>query len=326
MMITDETRIYEILKLREFQKFKHLLLPDMGLWNGFLKLCRLNIARKVWPNNQIAEGLSYMQELIRNDTRIFYPLYNEVEVKKNAKMKQCGLFHFPVKEKTKFVIVCAGGGYSNVCSCVEAFPVAKRLNELGYHAFVLNYRYDKEAHAPNPIDDLARGISFIIKNKEKLNVETEDYAVTGFSAGGHLAGIFGTEANGYKQYQLPKPGILFLAYPVLTMGEFTHKNSRQKFLGKKNINNRELQKKYSVEEQITKHYPPCFIWQCERDTTVPIQNSKLLVKALENNHIPYIYHTYDSDFHGWGLGNGTLAEGWLEEAVMFWKEKGAKYV
>lgn len=267
-----------------------------------------------------------MKGLVERGEKIFYPLYSEEERRKNPTLKECGLFHFPIKNQSKFAVICAGGGYTNVCSCVEAFPVAKRLNEMGYHAFILNYRYDKAALAPNPIEDLVKGISFIMSNRESLNVVVDDYAVVGFSAGGHLVGTFGTQVNGYKKYQLPKPGALFLAYPVVTMGEYTHKPSREKLLGKSNVNNVELQKQYSVEEQITDNYPPCFVWQCERDNTVPIQNTRLLVQSLEHNIIPYIYHTYDSEVHGWGLGDGTLAEGWLEEAVEFWNDIGVKRV
>lgn len=323
MKITDETKISELLKMKEFQEFCHLLLPDMGILNGPLKLCRLKAARKIWPENQIAEGFSYMQELIQSGKKIFYPLYTE-ERMGNPSLKQCGLFHFPVKEKSKFAVICAGGGYTNVCSCVEAFPVAKRFNEMGYHAFVVNYRYNQNAIAPNPIDDLAKAVSHILEHKEALNVDITAYAVVGFSAGGHLAGTFGTEKNGYKNYGLPKPGALFLAYPVVTMGEYTHKDSREKFLGKANASNEKMQKRYSVEEQITANCPPCYIWQCERDNTVSIENTRLLAAKLKHYQIPHIYRTFDSDVHGWGLGDGTLANGWLKDAVTFWNDNDAK--
>lgn len=322
MKITDETKISALFKIKEFQEFRHLLLPDMGILNVPLKRCRLKVARNVWPNNQIAEGLSYMLTLAQSGEKLFYPLYKENDYKKNLALKQVGLFHFPIKEKSKFVVICAGGGYTNVCSCVEAFPIAKRMNEMGYHAFVVNYRYNRNALAPNPIDDLAKALSFIMKNNEVLNVDGTDYAIAGFSAGGHLVGNFGTEKNGYKTYGLPKPGALFLAYPVVTMGESAHKDSREKFLGKANACNQELQKRYSVEEQITEDYPPCYTWQCARDNIVSIENTRLLTEKLKCYHIPHRYRTYDSNVHGWGLGDGTLAEGWLEEAVMFWNAAG----
>ena len=55
-----------------------------------------------------------------------------------------------------------------------------------------------------------------------------------FSAGAHLAGSFGIQNIGYGKYHLPKPGVMFLGYPVITMGEMAHAGSRENFLGKEN--------------------------------------------------------------------------------------------
>ena len=35
--------------------------------------------------------------------------------------------------------------------------------------------------------------------------------------------------------------------------------------------------------------------------------------------IPTEFHHYPGLPHGFGLGTGTVAEGWLDEAVAFWK-------
>lgn len=201
---------------------------------------------------------------------------------------------------------------------MEAFPIAKRLNELGYCAFVLNYCTGKHASEPNPMDDVAQAVRFILQHAGEFNIDAEGYAVMGFSAGGHLAASFGTESLGYARYNLLKPGAVILAYPVVTMGGKTHADSRKNLLRKKNINNQELIKKYSIEQQVTLHYPPSYEWQFDQDDTVPIENTQMLTEVLKANGIPLAYETFNGTLHGCGLGQERKAEDWLDRAVDFW--------
>ena len=319
MEITVKTRLKDILEIPEFTKFRRYLFWMDGPAGWVAKQARMESFDKMWNAASMCGGLDYIQKLCREGKRIFYPLYDEEEAKSHPDLKEEMMFHFPVDKKQKFVVMCAGGGYGAVCSMVEAFPTAKQLNELGYHVFVVNYRVGKYAKAPNPQDDLAKAVRYILEHAQELNVRKEDYAVAGFSAGGHLAASFGTERLGYVHYGLPKPGALFLAYPVITMGEYGHDGSRENLLGKERARSEEWIYKYSIEKQVTKHFPPSFVWQCENDSEVPVENSRMLVNALEKQGIDYMYRTYPGDAHGWGCGDGTPAEGWVKNAVQFWE-------
>lgn len=121
------------------------------------------------------------------------------------------------------------------------------LNQRGYHAFALNYRCGENAKAPNPLDDMANAVSYIMDHAEELHIDSNTYAVCGFSVGGHLTACFGTESVGWKHYGLPSPGAVFLAYPVITLGEKSHESTREMFLGKENIENAGLIRQYSAE-------------------------------------------------------------------------------
>jgi len=43
------------------------------------------------------------------------------------------------------------------------------------------------------------------------------------------------------------------------------------------------------------------------------------VKALRNSGTEVEYHKYKGVGHGFGLGVGTTAEGWVFEAIRFWE-------
>ncbi len=45
------------------------------------------------------------------------------------------------------------------------------------------------------------------------------------------------------------------------------------------------------------------------------------LEAVSVLGIPTEFHIYEGLSHGFGLGTGTVAEGWIDDAVSFWKEQ-----
>jgi len=221
-------------------------------------------------------------------------------------------------QKHPFAILCPGGGYDIICSFNEGIPFAEKLNEMGYSAFVLYYHCKKKARFPAPQDDLARTVSEIIARSDELNLDTNSYSIWGASAGGHLAATFGTDTMGYKKYQLPKPSVLILSYPVVSMSDLTHKRTRKNLIG--DTPEQELIDLTSVEKQVTDQYPPTFIWCGDSDKTVSPENSKMLASALNDQGVPNRIMVYPGIDHGVGLGTGTACESWFMNAIQFWQE------
>lgn len=218
----------------------------------------------------------------------------------------------------KFALVCPGGGYSMVCSFLEGEPFVADLQQAGYHVFILYYATKKNAAFPGPMDDLARAVREISAHAKDWHVDMAGYSVWGFSAGGHLAASYGTESMGYQKYHLPKPAALVLSYPVVTMDEMTHGGSREWLLGKEPTP--EMIALTSVEKQVTKDYPPTFLWCGDCDTTVPPENSHRLDEALTGQGIFHEFHEYPGVEHGVGLGVGLACEGWQLDAIRFWEK------
>ena len=215
-------------------------------------------------------------------------------------------------------IICPGGGYRRVCNFVEGYPFAIKLNKMGYHAFVVYYRVRNLAVFPNPQDDLARAVAEIHSHAPEWNLDMHGYSVWGSSAGGHLAGSFGTEAMGWSKYNLPKPGALVLVYPVITMTEKTHPGSRNYLIGPYPA--QEYVELTSIEKQVTENYPPTFLWWGDQDETVDTINSRMMQAALEEHHVPCLCKEYKNVGHGVGIIKGLPCEGWFEDAVSFWEK------
>ena len=45
------------------------------------------------------------------------------------------------------------------------------------------------------------------------------------------------------------------------------------------------------------------------------------IDALSDLGIPTEFHCYPNLSHGFGLGTGTEAEGWIYDAIDFWEEQ-----
>lgn len=216
-----------------------------------------------------------------------------------------------------FAILVPGGGYTVVCSFSEGVPVAKKLNQQGISAFIVYYRTRKKAAFPAPMEDLATAVRYVLDNAEKYHLDVNNYSVWGGSAGGHLTALFGTETVGYAKYNLPKPGALVLAYPVITMErEKTHSISHDNLLGKDA--DAEMEALTSAERQVTKNYPRTFIWCSEDDDVVDPDNTRRMAEALKKAGVPSVCKVYQGVAHGAGPATGTAAEGWMEEAASFW--------
>lgn len=220
-------------------------------------------------------------------------------------------------KKHPVAIICPGGGYHWVCSFSEGLPYARKLNRMGYSAFVVHYNCGKGKEYPTPHNDLARAITEIMLHSDEWNLDMRNYSLWGSSAGGHLVASFGTDVLGYKNYDLPKPAAIILSYPVITMYDKVHKGSRRYLLGEDPLP--QIMEQASVERQITADYPPTFVWHGLADRDVDPENSKLLAKALAQKGVEHTYITFHGVDHGVGIGEGLACEGWFEKAVVFWE-------
>jgi acetyl esterase/lipase len=203
------------------------------------------------------------------------------------------------------VILCPGGGYRFV-SEREAEPVAMQLNARGLHVAILRYSV-YPAKFPTALTQLAKSIAYAREHAKEWNVRADRIVVMGFSAGGHLAASMGTlwhEPFLEEIMQQPKenyqPNGLLLCYPVITSGEYAHRDS---FVALLQDRYDELVDCMSLEKRVTEHTLPTFLWHTFEDSLVPIENALLFTQALNEKKIPFELHVYPKGWHGLSLAN-----------------------
>lgn len=218
---------------------------------------------------------------------------------------------------TDFIIIAPGGGYQEIATIVEGLPVARALNQKNIAVFIFIYGTNEDALFPKPLSQLGSLINYINKSEKYSRLNINNYALMGFSAGGHLISNFALENICKDKYNCPAPKCIILGYSVISMFENAHIRSRSMVLGDMQ-NDINLQKKYSADLMLDANYPKTYIWTLENDKAVNSLNSINLAKALKRNNVEHKLVLYPGTVHGLGLSTGRMADSWLDDALEFW--------
>lgn len=286
MPYTVDMPITQVVNDPVFADYGRLLFPvDEGYWSGDT----LGALRLVWYNNidpnETVEIVNTLHQRAAAGETVFYDIYTDAEKAEDPAKEDTGLFFFKGTPGEKFAICNAGGGFAYVGAMQDSFPHALELSKRGYNAFALIYR----PGAQTACEDLARAIRFIFEHAEELEVDTEGYSLWGGSAGGRMAawlGSYGTAAFGEGDY--PRPAAVIM--------------------------------QYTGHSDYTENDPATFACVGESDGIANWRTMQRRIEALDALDIPTEFHHYPGLPHGFGLGTGTVAEGWLDQAVAFWEE------
>jgi acetyl esterase/lipase len=229
------------------------------------------------------------------------------------------------------IVVCPGGGYAGLAPH-EGVDYARFFNEQGIAAFVLKYRLGSGGyHHPAMLQDAARAVRIVRARADEWQLDAKRIGIIGSSAGGHLASTLMTHFDSGKadaadiiERQSSRPDLGILCYAVITMGQFTHRGSKDNLLGKNPP--ADLVENLSNELQVTKDTPPCFIWHTWEDTAVPVENSLQFAEAFRKAGVRFDLHIYEKGPHGLGLGtrewNPSQRHPWVADCAHFLKVHG----
>lgn len=280
---TPGSDLYEALSDPVYGDWARFLFP---LQKEYMSGSRLRDLDLTWYSHINPETTAEILNTLRNRTlngeKVFYDIYTDEEKQKDPEKNNTGLFFFKGNPGMPFALCNAGGGFAYVGAIHDSFPHALRLSQLGINAFALIYRPQAEkAYA-----DLARAIAFVIDHAKELEVDVRGYSLWGGSAGARMAaslGALGTKAFGERDY--PGPAAVIMQYTGFS-------------------------KVYGTE-------PPTYCCVGTEDW-VDYRVMEKRVRAIRADGTDAVIEVFPGLGHGFGLGEGTVAEGWLDNAVSFW--------
>ena len=227
------------------------------------------------------------------------------------------------KQKTA-VIICPGGGYTNLHIQREGFRVAEAFNEQGITAFVLKYRLPDEEIVTDksfaPLQDAQRAIQLLRENAAQWGIAPDKIGIMGFSAGGHLAATAGVHHDTVcienKKGTSLRPDFMILVYPVISFDDKVgHIGSKISLLGENP--DEELVKFFSNDLQVNNNTPKCILLHADDDTLVPVENSNLFYRQLHGHGVPAELHIYSKGEHG--FSTTPSFEEWFNQCIHWMK-------
>ena len=283
---TVDTLISDVIADPVFGEYGRLIFPvDTGYYSGdTLGSLRLTWYSNIDPDKTV-EITNYMKEHAGLGDTIFYDIYSEEEKAADPAKEDTGLFFFKGNPGEKFAICNAGGGFAYVGAMHDSFPHALELSKQGYNAFALIYR----PGAQTACEDLARAISFIFEHAEELEVDTDCYSLWGGSAGARMAAYLGSYGpSAFGGDELPGPGTVVM--------------------------------QYTGHSEYMESDPPTYVCVGENDGIASWRTMESRLEGMSALGIDTEFHKYPGLSHGFGLGTGTVAEGWIEDAIAFWEK------
>lgn len=194
------------------------------------------------------------------------------------------------KNNGKAIVINPGGGYAILAINHEGYEVAAWLNQLGYTAFVLQYRVPKkEAGA---LQDAQRAMRIVRSHAAEWKINPDKIGMLGFSAGGSLTARASTLYNTQTYQPVDKadsasarPDFAVLIYPAYL--------------------DRGPNNSLTPELQVNNQTPPTFLFATADD---PYANSVLVMAgALRNAKVKVEQHLYPTGGHGYGLRTNNVA-------------------
>lgn len=218
------------------------------------------------------------------------------------------LFLFKAAKPTRrAALVFAGGGYTKLVIGKEGVEVARWLNALGLHAFVLAHRFPGKAGSQAPVDDAIEAIRQVRARADEWGVDGQQIGVCGLSSGGHLASCLlarypdvwrATESP--HAHVSPRPDFVVVGYAPIS----TNASGRTVIPDKPPLQPPEKQALYEVMQpdlQLLDRPPPAFIVYSANDEVVPMENAYRLHRALIAKGGSAELHVFADAPHGFAL-------------------------
>jgi len=302
------------------------LIITFGSWLGLLVLfADGNRARKTF--DAALEGLEAVRDKKRVPRRhVILPFYKRrrgVKVTRDMVYRRVAGTVLkldvvaPAEDGTRrpAIMQIHGGSWVMGDKREQGWPLMSHLAANGWVCFNLNYRLSPGATFPDHLIDLKAGLAWIRDHAEDFRIDPDFIAVTGGSAGGHLAALMALTAN-RPEYQ---PGFgeadtsLQAAVPIYGVYDFTSRlgTNRLPFWYRrleaqimKAFRDEEPEKfrRASPIEQIHPDAPPFFVIHGDRDTLAPVEEARYFADQLrETSKAPVVYAELGGAQHAFDL-------------------------
>ncbi len=219
----------------------------------------------------------------------------------------------PRDGKAPVLLQVPGGAWAIGMRRPQAYPLLSHLADRGWVCVSIDYRVSPKNTWPDHIVDVKRALAWIKDNIADYGGDPDFVAITGGSAGGHLASLAALTFDD-PQYQ---PGFedadtsVVAAVPIYGRYDWvsTHGSGRKEFIAflqkyvvkKRFAENRQVYADASSINRLRPDAPPFFILHGKDDSIIPVPEGrefaeelrKVSTSAVAYAEIPHAQHAFD---------------------------------
>lgn len=290
-VVTPETPVRAVMEHPAFKGRGLLLFPwdDPKRYPEGMRLAEVPVLMPWHTFVQILEIVAGINRLIQDaeaGKEILYNFYSAEERTRDPAKDRTALFFLRGQPGAPWVLIAPGGGFAYVATLHEGLPVGMELNRWGFNVFVLKYRPKGEVVAT---EDLVAAVRFVQAHARELSVDARCYGLWGFSAGARMV-LRAAYDRRYASRLSSPPAMAMVAYTAGSVQDFASTA------------------------------PPAFLLVGTKDQISPVSRMAALAERMRASGVRARLHVVPEAPHGFGKGTGSPAEGWIEQAVTFWKE------
>lgn len=231
----------------------------------------------------------------------------------------------PSKEKRPGMIVIHGGGWVAGTKDQRVQYACLKYVERGFVVANVEYRLAKIATAPAAVTDVLKAAQWFHKNAAKYHVDPRRIAVTGDSAGGHLALMVAMTPHSARLGPPAKVAAVVDFYGITDVADLLEGPNRKQYAVTwvpEQEGRRELAKRISPMTYVRKDVPPILALHGDVDKTVPYEQSANLARELQSAGASARLITVSGQAHGFPQ---AVLDQQFEHIFEFLKEKGVLY-
>src|SRR5215471_1961451 len=231
------------------------------------------------------------------------------------------------------IIMVSGGWVSPYSPPQQAAARFKDLLDKGFTVIPLRHGSSPKYFIPEIVSDVRRAVRYIRYNAKQWSVDPDRLGVFGGSAGGHLSLMIGTasdngDPNAKEEFMKVSDRVASVVayFPPVDLRPITRGvNPPPLVPGRPDrfpaLNfEKEKAPDYSPILFVSPDDPPTLLIHGDKDTLVPISNSKIIYEAFQKNNVKTQFITIEGAEHGFRGEDAKRANAamltWFEQTLL----------
>ncbi len=219
---------------------------------------------------------------------------------------------------TPVLVQIHGGGWSIGDNRTQGVPLMSHMAEAGWTCVAPRYRLSPRATWPEHVDDVRRAIDWVRREIERFGGDPSFIALTGGSAGGHLAALAGLTAEVPVQAVVPFYGVYDWVDVDRENNPAVHHLLERWVVKNRLADAADVFHSASPIEHVTENAPPFFVLHGTNDSLLHVEPARRFVERLRAvSRQPVVYAELQLGQHSFDLFRTPRSRGACEAVNVF---------